>query len=247
MDVARHHALADFERSRAAQRHVLADGRDRVRNRGLDRDAADLGRLDRLDVGAVVQRDLGDHLDEALELLVAGNEIGLRVDFDHDALGARGQRADQAFRRDAAGLLGGLRQALLAQPILRGRHVAVGFGEGCLAVHHACAGRFAQFLDHRRSDRCHRRISFLPVSHRRSARFAPCRRQLQGMLSLEEQSRWPESRPRGVPIIPLPRSASWPARPRHRPGSEDRPLHRSCARCRDRVRRAASNGRCRGR
>ena len=82
---------------------------------------ADLGRLDLLDVGAVVQRDLGDHLDEALELLVARNEIGLRIDFDHDALGARGHRADQAFRRDAAGLLGGLRQALLAQPILRGR------------------------------------------------------------------------------------------------------------------------------
>ena len=157
-----------------------------------------LAALIALDVGAALQRDLRDHLDEALELLVARNEIGLRVDFDHDALGARRQRADQAFRRDAAGLLGGLRQALLAQPILRFLHVAVGFGEGCLAVHHARAGRLAQFLDHRRRDRCHRRISFLPVSRGRGARFAPCRRQLQGMLSREEQSRWPESRPRGV-------------------------------------------------
>ena len=56
-----------------------------------------------------------------------------------------------------------------------------------------------------------------------------------------------KTRPRGVPIIPLPRSASWPGQPRHRRGSEDRPLHRSCARYRGRVRRAASSGRCRGR
>ena len=247
MDVARHHALADFERSRAAQRHVLADGRDRVRNRGLDRDAADLGRLDRLDVGADVERDLGDHLDEALELLVARDEIGLGVDFDHDALGARGQRADQAFRRDAAGLLGGLRQALLAQPILRRLHVAAGFGERCLAVHHACAGRLAQFLDHRRSDRCHRRISFLPVSRGRGAHLRRAAVSSRECRNLGSRTGGRKSRPRGVPIIPLPRSASWPGRPRHRRGSEDRPLHRSCARCRGRARRAASSGRCRGR
>ena len=117
---------------------------------------ADLGSLDRFDVGADAERDLRDHLDEALELLVAGDEIGLRIDFDDDALVARRHRADQAFRGDAAGLLGGLRQALLAQPILRFLHVAGGLGEGCLAVHHACAGRLAQFLDHRRRDRCHR-------------------------------------------------------------------------------------------
>ncbi len=72
----------------------------------------------------VLQRDLRDHLDEALELLVARDEVGLGVDLDHDALVARGHRADQAFRRDAAGLLGGLRQALLAQPVLGRLHVA---------------------------------------------------------------------------------------------------------------------------
>ena len=111
------------------------------RNRGLDGDVADLGGLDLLDVGADVERDLRDHLDEALELLVARDEVGLGVDLDDDALGALGHRADQAFGRDAAGLLGSLRQALLAQPVLRRRHVAGGFGERGLAVHHACAGR----------------------------------------------------------------------------------------------------------
>ena len=208
---------------------------------------ADLGGLDLLDVGADLERDLRDHLDEALELVVARDEIGLGVDFDHDALGARGQRADQAFRRDAAGLLGGLRQALLAQPILRGLHVAVGFGEGCLAVHHARAGLLAQFLDHRRRDRCHRRISFLPVSHARRALCAVPPSAPGNAQALRNRAGGRRAGHAALPIIPLPRSASWPARPRHRPGSEDRPLHRSRARCRDRVRRAASNGRCRGR
>ena len=124
-------------------------------DRGLDRDAADLRGLDLLDVGAGFERDLGDHLDQALELLVARDEVGLGIDLDHDALGARGQRADQTFRRDAAGLLGGLRQALLAQPVDRRLHVAVVLGERLLAVHHADAGRLAQVLDHRRCDRCH--------------------------------------------------------------------------------------------
>ena len=86
MYVARHHALADFERGCAAQRHVLADGRNRVGNRGLDRHVADLGRLDLLDVGADVERDLGDHLDQALELFVARDEVGLGIDLDNDAL-----------------------------------------------------------------------------------------------------------------------------------------------------------------
>jgi hypothetical protein len=66
-----------------------------------------------------------------------------------------GQRADQALGRDAAGLLGGLRQALLAQPVDRRLHVAVVLGQRLLAVHHADAGGLAQVLDHRRCDCCH--------------------------------------------------------------------------------------------
>src|SRR4029450_12766123 len=45
------------------------------------------------------------------------HEVGLEIAPDDDPLGPRGHRADQAFSRDAAGLLGSLRQALLAQPI----------------------------------------------------------------------------------------------------------------------------------
>ena len=63
------------------------------------------------------------------------------------------RNADQAFGGDAAGLLGGLGQALLAQPVDRGLHVAVGLAERRLAIHHARAGLLAQLLDHLCSDR----------------------------------------------------------------------------------------------
>src|SRR6202022_2664979 len=68
--------------------------------------------------------------------------------------------AAQAPRRDTAGFFRGFRQALFAQPIDRRLHVAFVLGERLLAVHHADAGRFAQVLDHRRCDRCHRCVSF---------------------------------------------------------------------------------------
>ena len=78
--------------------------------------------------------------------------------------------ADQPFGGDAAGFLRGLGQTLLAQPILRRRHVAVGLGERGLAIHHAGAGRLAQFLDHLCADICHRTLSLIRSG--RSARPA---------------------------------------------------------------------------
>ena len=56
--------------------------------------------------------------------------------------------ADQALGGDAAGLLGGLRQALLAQPVDGLLDVALGLGQRGLAVHHAGAGLVAQLLHH---------------------------------------------------------------------------------------------------
>ncbi len=160
MHVARHHALVDLELRRAAQRHVLADGRDRIGNGRLDRDVTDLGGLDLLHVGADVERDLRDHLDQPLELFVAGDEVGLGIDLDHDPLDAGRLRTDQALRGNAAGFFRSFGQALFAQPIDRCLHVAVGLGQRLLAIHHADAGRFAQVLDHRRCDCCHRCNSF---------------------------------------------------------------------------------------
>src|SRR6202022_1085952 len=138
----------------------FADGRDRIRDGGLDRDVADLRGLDLVKVGADFERDLRDHLDQSLELLVARNEIGLGIDLNDDALDARRLHADQALRRDTAGFFRGFRQTLFAQPIDRRLHVAFVLGERLLAVPHADAGQFAQVLDHRRCDRCHRCVSF---------------------------------------------------------------------------------------
>src|SRR6185312_1666823 len=147
-------ALADLESGGAAQGHVLADLGDGVADGIGDRDRADLGRLDLLHVGAG-ERDVRDHGDEPLEQVVARDEVGLGIDLDHDALRARDLDADQALGSDAPGLLGGLGQALLAQPVLRRGQVALGLGQRRLAIHHAGAGRLAQLLDHLGGDICH--------------------------------------------------------------------------------------------
>ena len=105
-----------------------------------------------LDVGTDIERHLGHHLDQPLEQVVAGDEIGFRIDLDQHALGARDLDGDQALGRDAAGLLGGLGEALLAQPIDGRLHVALGLAERGLAIHHARSGHLAQLLDHRSGD-----------------------------------------------------------------------------------------------
>ena len=64
--------------------------------------------------------------------LVAGDEIGFGIDLDHGRLAQARIDADQAFGRGAAGLLVGLGDALLAQPVDRGLHVAAGLGRAAL-------------------------------------------------------------------------------------------------------------------
>ena len=170
--------------------------------------AAGLGRLDLLDVGADVERHVGDHLDQALEQVVAGDEVGLGVDLDDDALGALDRDADQTFGGDAVGFLGGLGQALLAQPIDRGIDVARGFAERGLAIHHARAGHFAQVLDHLCSDLSH---CSNPLLSRRAG--------------AEQTSAPPPARPSIIrPSVP------WPWRPSPGRGRAARLLRRRCER-----------------
>ena len=76
-----------------------------------------------------IEGDVRNHLDQALKQVVARDEVGFGIDFDHDALGAFDRNADQSFGRDAPGLLGGLRQAFLAQPVDGGVDVACSFAE----------------------------------------------------------------------------------------------------------------------
>jgi hypothetical protein len=105
--------------------------------------------LQRFDIGvALFEGDQRDGLGQRLEFLVAGDEVGLGIDLDDNAFIAADGDGDEAFRRDAAGLLGGLRQALLAQPVDGGLDVALRLVERGLAVHHARAGLLAQILHH---------------------------------------------------------------------------------------------------
>src|SRR5438034_10642671 len=71
---------------------------------------------------------------------VARDEVGLGIDLDDHALGAFDRDADQTFRGDAVGLLGGLGQTLLAQPIDRRIDVARCLADRGLAIHHPRAG-----------------------------------------------------------------------------------------------------------
>ena len=104
-----------------------------------------------------IERHVGDHLDEALEQIVARDEIGLGVDLDHDALGALDRDADQPFGGDAAGLLGGLRQALLAQPIDCAASMSPEVSpSAALQSIMPAPVDLAQFLDHLCGDICHR-------------------------------------------------------------------------------------------
>ncbi len=148
MDIARDHALADRQLGGPAQRHVLADLGNGVVDRIGGGDVADLGGEDLVHVRAGIERHVGDHLNQALEQVVAGDEVGFRIDFDHNALGALDGDADQTFGRDAAGLLGGLGQTLLAQPIDRTFEIAAGLVQRRLAIHHARAGFLAEVLHH---------------------------------------------------------------------------------------------------
>ena len=96
---------------------------------------------------------------EVVEVVGARHEVRLAVHLDHHADPAAevDVGADRALCRGAAGALGGLRQAALAEDGDRLLHVAVGLGEGRLALHHARAGLVAQLLDLFCRD-CHRRL-----------------------------------------------------------------------------------------
>ena len=88
----------------------------------------------------------GDIVDQFLEIVGAGHEIGLAVDFHHHAELAAvvDVGADQTLLGGAGGLLAGRRDAALAQNHFGFGHVALGFHQGVLAFHHSRAGALAE-------------------------------------------------------------------------------------------------------
>jgi hypothetical protein len=91
----------------------------------------------------------GDVLEQLLEVVGAGHEVGLAVELDQHADLAAGVDvgADRALVGGAAGLLGSRGHAALAQHNEGVFHVALGFLQGLEAVAHGGAGLFAEFLD----------------------------------------------------------------------------------------------------
>ena len=82
-----------------------------------------------------------------MELLVLRNEVRLAVDFDGGTLGTFNGNANKTFCSRAARFLGSSGKALGTQQIYRGFDIAIGFFKRLFGVHHAGAGKLAQFLD----------------------------------------------------------------------------------------------------
>jgi hypothetical protein len=77
-----------------------------------------------------LQRDLGDHLDQALELLVAGDEVGLGVDLDHGRPWCpRSGDADRPSAATRPAFLAAFDRPFLRSQVDRSLHVAVGLGQ----------------------------------------------------------------------------------------------------------------------
>src|SRR5215813_7070442 len=228
--IAADRARRDRDLSGATQRHVLPDGGDRRIDGIVDGEVTDLAGLDCFHSGADIEGHIGDHAHKALELLVAGDKVGFRIDFDDDALEATDRNADQAFRGDAPGLLGGLGKPFLAQPVNRSFHVAVGLTERGFAVHHARAGLVAELLNHLSA---YVRHSGDPVCQHRCT--SPRLRREVGSCALVAQipvrgllgdsGLWSGPSPRPSPreretekVYSAPSSLAWAIQPSTRPG-----------------------------
>src|SRR3954451_14214697 len=111
-----------------------------------------LGDVRRLRRGGDVQ---GEVLGELDEVVVLGDEVGVALDLDEhaDLAGRVDVGLDGALGGLATGELADLVAHLDAEDLLGLGGVAVGLGQGVLAVHHAGAGLLAKGLDVGRADR----------------------------------------------------------------------------------------------
>ena len=90
-----------------------------------------------------------DVLHEILKIFGASHKIGLAIDFQKDAdfsvtvnIGC-----NNAFCSRSARLFLRLAEAFFAEPFNGFFHIAAGFGQGFLTVHHAGPGFFSQVAD----------------------------------------------------------------------------------------------------
>ncbi|MNZ87743.1 hypothetical protein D3C78_1066130 [compost metagenome] len=95
---------------------------------------------------------------EVLEVVLQGQEVGLRVDFQQHGCLVVSLDGDSAFSGNVAGFLGSLDGARSTHVINGFLDVAASLGQGLFAVHHAFASTLAQFFDQRCSNLCHFKI-----------------------------------------------------------------------------------------
>ena len=130
---------------KAADFDVLADGEDLLLQQGVHSllGAGSLAGQQGFHVGGVLlDNGVSAGLDKGLEVGVLGDKVGLGVDLDdHAHLAVLADSGEShALGGDAASLLHGSGQALLAQEVNGLFHIALGSGEGLLAIYHAAAG-----------------------------------------------------------------------------------------------------------
>ena len=146
---------------KAANLDVLADDQNLLFQERVNGHLGAGSRLrqKRLYVGGILfDHGLGAGVNECHEFGVLCHEVGLGVDFDHNAHVVLDQRVNGTLGSDSACLLLGSGQTLLAQNVNSLIHIAVGFGECLFAVHHAAAGHFSQIFNIS-SCKCH--VKFL--------------------------------------------------------------------------------------
>ena len=139
---------------------VLAEQGGRLFDGDLDGAVLGVGRQELVGVVRVGGHGVAEHgVGEFDELRGLGHEVGLGVQLDRIAGLAVGGfdngGGDGAFLSLAAFTLASGLDALGADDFLGASHIAFGFGQGLLDVHHAGAGFLAHLLDQSCSDCCH--------------------------------------------------------------------------------------------
>ena len=158
----------------------------------------------------------GDLVGEGLEVLVAGDEVGLALDLDHrpDLVVGVDVGGDDALFGAAPFALGGGGLALHPQQLDRPLDVAVGLGQRRFAVHHRRPGPIPERLHVSGGNAHFASSSLLSSLWARSARRRAllARRGLGGRLASAAASLLPSAQPAGA-------SAAGRRSPRVAPGA----------------------------
>ena len=132
VNIARDDARRHGKRGRAAHAHVLADLGDEFLQRHPDRGAAHCLASSFSTSPSASSASCAAFFTKSLNWSLRATKSVSELTSTSAPESPPDGNADQTFGGNAAGLLRGLRQALLAQPIDRRLHVAIGFGQGRL-------------------------------------------------------------------------------------------------------------------